>query len=289
MFEFDKKYFSKYSLIAGIDEAGRGPLAGPVVASSVVFSKETYIKGVNDSKKVSAKKRNLFYDEIISKALYVGIGIVHSKEIDELNILEATKNAMRLSVLDLGITPDLLLVDGNQIEFPEYNQENIIKGDSKSFSIASASIIAKVTRDRMMDNYAKILPQYGFEKHKGYGTKYHFDAISKYKSSVIHRKSFNPVKNHLASFKYYSENNILNGLLVQIAGDYLIKTGYNILRVDELSIYSSKNGKVFEFQIDSNITDYQSENNIYNSEKSNCRLIKINFKKGNYSIKTDLI
>jgi len=289
MFEFDKKYFSKYSLIAGIDEAGRGPLAGPVVASSVVFSKGTYIEGVNDSKKVSAKKRNLFYDEIISKALYVGIGIVHSKEIDELNILEATKNAMRLSVLDLGITPDLLLVDGNQIEFSEYNQENIIKGDSKSFSIASASIIAKVTRDRMMDNYAKILPQYGFEKHKGYGTKYHFEAISKFKSSVIHRKSFKPVKNHLASFKYYSKNNILNSLLVQIAGDYLIKSSYDILNVDELFISCSKNSEIFVFQVDSNIVNPLFKSNIYNSKKSNSYLIKINFKKGDYSIQTDLI
>ena len=283
MFEFDKKYFSNYNTIAGIDEAGRGPLAGPVVAAAVIFKNGTYIKGVNDSKKLSVKKRNLFYDQIISKALYVGVGIVHSEEIDELNILNATKKAMESSILDLGIIPDLLLVDGNQIEFSKYNQESIIKGDSKSFSIASASIIAKVTRDKIMLDYAKILPQYGFGKHKGYGTKYHFEAISKYKSSVIHRKSFKPVKNHLASFKYYSENNILNSLLVQISGDYLIKRGHRISEVDGLSICTIKENKENRFVIDSNIEPEKLKNNTLETS-GKIQVIKIKFKKGSYDI-----
>lgn len=256
MLELDKKYFCKYDIIAGIDEVGRGPLAGPVVASSVVFDNNTYIEGINDSKKISEKKRELLYDEIIEKALYVGVGTVHSKEIDELNILNATKKAMKLSVLDLGIIPDLLLIDGNQIDFSEYNQESIIKGDSKSFSIASASIIAKVIRDRMMKNYAKILPEYGFEKHKGYGTKKHFEAIIENKSSIIHRKSFNPIHKHLAPFSYYIDNNILHKLLIQIAGDYLIKNHHHISEIKVnglLCIHSSFNSEKYISYIESDI------------------------------------
>ena len=156
MLELDKKYFSKYNLIAGVDEAGRGPLAGPVVAASVIFSNNTYIEGVNDSKKISEKKREFLYKEILSKALHIGIGIIHSPEIDKINILQATKKAMKSSLDNLDIKPDLVLIDGNQIEIKNYNQRSIIKGDSKSFSIASASIIAKVTRDSIMFDYVRV-------------------------------------------------------------------------------------------------------------------------------------
>ena len=281
MLESDKKYYSKYNLIAGIDEAGRGPLAGPVVAASVIFEKNISIDGVNDSKKISSKKRDLLYDKIIDKALYIGIGIVHSKEIDEINILNATKKAMELSILDLGINPDFLLIDGNQIELSDYKQESIIKGDTKSFSIASASIIAKVTRDRMMENYAKILPDYGFQNHKGYGTKKHIESIVENKSSIIHRKSFNPVSNHLPSFNYYIKNNILDKLLIQVAGDYLIKNNYSIISVIDLCINSKLNKKEKFFHIKSNL--------LQGNNDGNHDTIELNYKNGRFEININSI
>lgn len=289
MFDFDKKYFLKNNTIAGIDEAGRGPLAGPVVAASVVFDKDIRIEGVNDSKKISAKKREILYDKILLKALHVGVGIVYPDEIDEINILNATKKAMKLSIIDLKIKPDLILVDGNQIEFSEYNQENIIKGDSKSFSIASASIIAKVTRDRMMEDYDKILPEYQFSNHKGYGTKKHFESIVKYKASIIHRKSFNPISKYLPSFNYYIKNNILDQLLVQIAGEYLIRNSHQILNVKELSINSAKEQSEFISYIDSNI-----EKTTYNKPKIleknyKYQTINIIFNNGTHKISIDSI
>ena len=288
MLDFDKKYFSKYNLVAGIDEAGRGPLAGPVIAAAVIFDKNMYIEGVNDSKKISPKKRDLFYEDIINKANYIGIGVVHADEIDELNILNATKKAMKLSVLDLGVEPELLLIDGNQIEFSEYKQESIIKGDSKSFLIASASIIAKVTRDRMMNSYAKILPEYGFDTHKGYGTKKHFKSIVAYKSSIIHRKTFNPVNKHLPSFGYYTKNNIINKLLIQIAGDYLIKNYHSIVRVEGSSIYSIFGKKEYCFYINSNMVA-ENLDSLKTKSKYINKLLVILFKNGKPDIQIDSI
>jgi len=288
MLDFDKKYFSKYNLVAGIDEAGRGPLAGPVIAAAVIFDNKTYIKEVNDSKKISPKKREFIYKQIVEVASHIGIGIVHPKEIDDLNILRATKEAMILSVSDLGVNPDLLLIDGNQIEISEYNQESIIKGDSKSFSIASASIIAKVTRDRIMLNYAKILPEYSFENHKGYGTKKHFEAIEKYKSSIVHRKSFNPVRKHLPSFNYYIQNDLVDKLLIQIAGDYLIKEGHDILSVDGLIIHSIHSQSKHCFYIKSNLNTKEA-GTIKNEHDYKERSLSIFFENGNFNIEIDSI
>lgn len=189
---FDAQFYKEsISCIAGIDEAGRGPLAGPVVACAIILPEDLNIIGINDSKKISEKKRLILYDEIYKSALSVGIGMVTCTVIDEINILKATFEAMRVAVNDLALKPDLCLVDGN-LEVPNLNfaQKTIIKGDSKSLSIAAASIIAKVTRDTMMEKYDELYPQYDFKSNKGYGTKKHIEAILEYGTCPIHRTSF---------------------------------------------------------------------------------------------------
>jgi ribonuclease HII len=182
---------SKIKYICGIDEAGRGPLAGPVVVASVIMPRDSKIEGVNDSKKVSEKKREELYDKILEEAISYGVGIIDEKEIDKINILEATKKGLTNSLKELSIKPDLILVDalkGIDTLGIEYN--SIIKGDALCYSISAASIIAKVTRDRIMRQWDEIYPQYGFERHKGYGTKAHIDAIKEYGLCPIHRISF---------------------------------------------------------------------------------------------------
>ena len=195
LFEFDKDFYNKgLSFVSGVDEAGRGPLAGPVVAAAVILPKDIFIDGVNDSKKLTPKKRNLLFEKIKQSAVSYAIGIVDSKTIDEINILQATFLAMKKALEQLSVTPDLLLIDGNHI-IPnlKYNQQAIISGDAKSACIACASILAKVTRDNMMLEYAKKYPQYNFEKHKGYGTKAHIEAIEKFGPCPIHRMTFAPL------------------------------------------------------------------------------------------------
>lgn len=188
--EFEKKWFNKgYKIVAGIDEAGRGPLAGPVVAAAVVMPTDELIEGVDDSKKLSEKKREILFEEIKSKAISYCIAEVSEKEIDEINILEATKNAMKNAEKGLAIMPDITLVDGIDLHLP-FNAEYIVKGDAKSYSVACASILAKVYRDRLMKEYAKEFPEYGFEKHKGYGTKVHIDKIREIGPCRLHRKTF---------------------------------------------------------------------------------------------------
>ena len=184
---------SGYKLIAGVDEAGRGPLAGPVVAGAVKLKDLTFKEEVDDSKKLSAKKREKAYWEIMEKA-FVGIGIVDEKAIDEINIYRASKKAMEIAIANLEIPPDYVIVDGNMKIITKCPLKCIIEGDSKSLSIAAASIIAKVTRDRLMVKYDEIYPQYGFARHKGYGTKFHKEALEKFGPSPIHRFSFRPVK-----------------------------------------------------------------------------------------------
>ncbi len=188
--EFERKYSSSYSYICGIDEAGRGPLCGPVVAGAVIFPEDTDILYINDSKKLSEAKREELYDVILEKAIAVGIGIASPEEIDEMNILQATYKAMREAVSNLSVEPDLLLNDAVTIPGLSMTQVPIIKGDAKSISIGAASIIAKVTRDRMMLQYDEIFPGYGFAKHKGYGTREHIDAIRRLGPTPIHRKTF---------------------------------------------------------------------------------------------------
>lgn len=186
---FERKY-SGYKLIAGIDEAGRGPLAGPVAAGAVILPKDCEILYLNDSKKLSAARREQLYDEIKEKAVAYGVGIVSPERIDEINILQATYEAMRAAIKDMGCEPDMVLIDAVTIPRIPYKQVGIIKGDAKSVSIAAASIIAKVTRDRIMAGIDQMYPEYGFASHKGYGSKAHIEAIQKYGPSPVHRKTF---------------------------------------------------------------------------------------------------
>lgn len=185
-----------YEFVAGIDEVGRGPLAGPVVSAAVILDMNNSIIGLNDSKKLSLKRRDELFEEIKEKAVSIGVGILTADEIDEHNILGATKLAMKEAALNLSQKPDLLLVDAVKLDTP-IPQEMIIKGDMKSNSIAAASIIAKVTRDIMMVEYDQLYPGYGFKNNAGYGTKEHLDGLELHGPTPIHRKSFAPVKKYL--------------------------------------------------------------------------------------------
>ena len=186
--ELHKKGFQN---ICGIDEAGRGPLAGPVVIAAVIMQEDSMIEGVNDSKKVSEKKREKLYDQIIEEAISYGVAIIGQDEIDNINILNATKKGLTMSLKELTVKPDLILVDAlEHIDTLGIPYESIIKGDAKAYSIAAASIIAKVTRDRIMREWAEVYPEYGFEVHKGYGTAKHIAAIKEHGICQIHRKSF---------------------------------------------------------------------------------------------------
>ncbi len=187
--KYEKEY-ADYEFICGIDEVGRGPLAGPVVAGAVILPKDCDILYINDSKKLSAAKREMLYDEIMEKAVATGIGMAGPNRIDEINILQATYEAMREAIKNLGVKPDILLNDAVTIPQVDVKQVPIIKGDAKSISIGAASIIAKVTRDRMMVEYDKIMPEYDFASNKGYGSAAHIEALKKYGPSPIHRASF---------------------------------------------------------------------------------------------------
>lgn len=184
-------YQKGFRAIAGIDEAGRGPLAGPVVVAGVIMPKDSMIEGVNDSKKVSEKKREKLYDQIIEEATSYSVAIIGQDCIDEINILNATKQGVTTVVEELDVKPDLILVDAlTHINTKGIPYDSIIKGDAKCYSIAAASILAKVTRDRIMRQWDEIYPQYGFAKHKGYGTSAHILAIKEYGLCPIHRRSF---------------------------------------------------------------------------------------------------
>ena len=190
--EFEKKlYEDGVKYIAGIDEAGRGPLAGPVVIGCVIMKPESFIEYVNDSKKVSETKREMLYEKITSEAIAWSTGIVDEKEIDELNILNATKKALTEAIDKLDVKPDVILVDAlDKIDTKGIKYISVIKGDAKIYSISAASIIAKVTRDRIMKEYDEVYPQYGFAGHKGYGTAKHIQAIKEYGICPLHRKTF---------------------------------------------------------------------------------------------------
>jgi ribonuclease HII len=186
----DKRLWKKHSLLAGVDEAGRGPLAGPVVASAVILPKNFYNPEINDSKKLSPIKRETLFKIIIQVALSYSFGIVEPAVIDKINILNATKLAMRKAIDSLNPCPEIVLVDALKIENLSFKQKSIIKGDTLSISIAAASILAKVKRDKIMVEYHKIYPQYQFHKHKGYPTKLHRMCIKEYGTCAIHRKTF---------------------------------------------------------------------------------------------------
>lgn len=194
MSQYERMYKKQgYTNIAGIDEVGRGPLAGPVVAAAVILPDDFNILGIDDSKKLTENKREELFVSIREVAISIGVGIVDAKEIDEINIYEATKKAMGAAISDLHILPDFLLVDAMKLTTP-FPSEAIIKGDSKSISIAAASIIAKVTRDRMMKEMAQSYPEYHFEQNMGYGTREHLEALQQYGATPFHRRTFAPVK-----------------------------------------------------------------------------------------------
>ena len=192
--EYEIKAVAKgYVNTAGVDEAGRGPLAGPVVAAAVIFPAKINIVGLDDSKKLSPKKREELYPQIQAEAIAYGVAIVSREVIDEINILQASRLAMKKAVEQLQPVPDLLLIDGNQKIDSTLDQWAIVKGDSKSLSIAAASVLAKVTRDRIMEDYHKLYPQYEFHRHKGYGTKLHRALIEEHGPCPIHRNTFKGV------------------------------------------------------------------------------------------------
>lgn len=195
MKEFENKAYSAgFKYIAGIDEVGRGPLAGPVVAAAVILPSDFSLYEVNDSKQLSATKRDELFDKIKDNALAIGIGMMDQDVIDSVNIYEATKLAMKEAVSQLKVTPDCLLIDAMALDLA-IPQEKIIKGDARSISIACASIIAKVTRDKMMEDFDNVYPGYGFAKNAGYGTKEHLEGLDKNGVTPIHRKTFAPIKN----------------------------------------------------------------------------------------------
>lgn len=194
-FSYEQKYWRQGKLVAGIDEVGRGPLAGPVVTAAVILNHDFDLIEVNDSKKLTPQKREALYPEILRQAVSVAVGVKSAEVIDQVNIYEADRLAMREAVLDLDQKPDLLLVDAMDVPV-NIEQVKLIKGDAKSNSIAAASIVAKVFRDKLMDDYAKIYPQYDFCKNAGYGTKEHLQALRKFGPTPIHRKTFAPIKDY---------------------------------------------------------------------------------------------
>lgn len=238
--DFEKEIWqSGIAKIAGVDEVGRGPLAGPVVAAAVILPEDEQIDGVIDSKLLSEKRREELFEIIQQKALAIGIGQINPQEIDRINVLEATKKAMKIAIGKCQPQPEFLLIDGNQ-GLPIYQQKTIINGDQKSHSIAAASIIAKVTRDRIMRKYHEIFPEYGFDSHKGYGTKLHCKKIAEVGASPIHRASFKRVAEHLRNPKN-ANFQILGKWGEDWAVSAIIENGLEIIR---RNFHGSRTGEI---------------------------------------------
>jgi len=218
--------------IAGVDEVGRGPLAGPVVATAIILAKDHPIIGLRDSKKLTKKRREELYPHILEHSLGTGIGIVSPKRIDAINIRQATFIAMERALNALPIQPDRALIDGEALDNQKIPNEGIIKGDDKVDSIRAASIIAKVTRDSIMKSYSYIFPEYGFNKNSGYGTKIHMDALRKYKATPIHRRSFSPVKKNMPTMNWILKNNRYNWMCVKLSALYMHDNGYDIIKIN---------------------------------------------------------
>ncbi len=223
---------SEVSIVAGVDEVGRGPLAGPVVAGAVVLPENHDIEGLRDSKKLTKKKRENLYPIISDKALGTGIGIVSVQKIDEINIREATFLAMERALDDLPMVPHSALIDGESLKSQKIPNKGIIKGDDKVDSIKAASIIAKVTRDRIMSHYGKIFPEYGFGQNSGYGTKVHMEALNIYKSTPIHRRTFSPVKKEMPTIKWLRENDRIPWMCEKLAALFLMESNYEIKSIN---------------------------------------------------------
>ena len=226
---------SKENFVAGVDEVGRGPLAGPVVAAAVVLPEKHKIEGLMDSKKLTKKKREKLFPIILAKALGTGIGIVSVQKIDEINIREATFLAMERALGNLPMVPHSALIDGESLK-SQIPNKGIIKGDDKIDSIKAASIIAKVTRDRIMFHYGKIFPEYGFEQNSGYGTKVHMEALHKYKSTPIHRRTFSPVKKEMPTIKWLHENNCSQWMCEKLAALYLMENNFEIKKINHKNV-----------------------------------------------------
>ena len=219
-------------IIAGVDEVGRGPLAGPVVAAAVILPKDHTIEGLRDSKKISKKRRESLFPLIYEQAIDIGTGEVDVKTIDKINIREATFKAMKMALDDLSTIPDRALIDGHPLNDQSIPNEGIIGGDDKVDSIKAASIIAKVTRDRIMKEYSIIFPEYGFENHSGYGTKIHIEALEKYRATPIHRRSFKPVKNLMPTFKWLVDHDRISWMGKKLAALHLKKSGTSVMDLD---------------------------------------------------------
>lgn len=287
LIKYEKKYWDEgFQKIVGIDEAGRGPLAGPVVAASVILKPYEIIEGVKDSKKLSSKKRRDLFNQIYEKALSVGVGIVDEHIIDEINILKATFLAMKKSLGNLNLKPDKVLIDGPYSDITIYPTDYIVNGDNISQSIAAASIIAKVTRDEIMYEYDKIFPDYKFINHKGYGTKYHIEQLELKKSTPIHRRSFKIVKNNMPNYDFYlNKKNGFKNLAHQIVGVKYIKKHFAIVEqnigisgnnINYCFIDSNNNYKfvmirdnsskdIIKEDIKNLLQDYLNQNNIENN------------------------
>jgi len=242
-------------LIAGVDEAGRGPLAGPVVAAAVILPKNHKIEGLADSKKLTPKKREKLFNEIKAVS-QVGIGIVSHKTIDQINILQGTFKAMRKALGRLSKKPEKALIDGFSLPDQVIKNEGIIGGDSKIESISAASIMAKVTRDQIMKNMDPIFPEFGFAQHKGYGTKQHMEALKKFKSTPIHRKTFRPVKENMPNMRWLKSSKLIGKLGEQLVALKYLNDGFQIVKMNhicshygEINIIAEKNDQFFFIEV----------------------------------------
>ena len=257
---------SKEKLVAGVDEVGRGPLAGPVVAGAVILPEKHEIEGLMDSKKLTKKKREMLYPIILAKALGTGIGIVSVQKIDEINIREATFLAMERALGNLPIVPHSALIDGESLKSQIIPNKGIVKGDDKIDSIKAASIIAKVTRDKIMFHYGKIFPEYGFERNSGYGTKVHMEALHKYKSTPIHRRTFSPVKKEMPTIKWLQENNRIQWMCEKLAALYLMENNFEIKKINHNN-FSDDRLNIFAISPDNQIVLFKVVQKSFASDK----------------------
>ena len=243
-------------IIAGVDEAGRGPLAGPVVAAAVILPNSYNLEGLDDSKKVTPKKRSQLFVEIQHQATAIGVGVVAASEIDKTNILQATQQAMKMALGRLKPRPDQAVIDGYALPTQIIPNKGVIKGDQTVDAIKAASIIAKVTRDNMMEQYDIIFPVYGFKKHKGYGTREHMDKLRLNKACAIHRKSFKPVAAAMPTLSWLRKEGRIVEWGEQVAAVYLIESGYEILTMNlrcapygEIDIIAEKDGIIIFVEV----------------------------------------
>ncbi len=244
------------AIIAGVDEAGRGPLAGPVVAAAVILPNSYNLVGLDDSKKVTPKKRSKLFIDINQQAIAIGVGIISAVQIDKTNILYSTQQAMKMALGQLKQTPDQALIDGYGLSTQIIPNKGVIKGDQTVDVIKAASIIAKVTRDNMMEQYDIIFPVYGFKKHKGYGTREHMEKLQLNKACAIHRKTFKPVVAAMPTLSWLQKEDKIGQWGEQVAAVYLVERNYEILSMNEtcdpygeINIIAEKNGKIIFIEV----------------------------------------